>query len=130
MRVLDDKCHKLVVPQIFKPKDIFEAMNTDIPRALFVIRNRNAFLLHLYVPLYLRHHGIARRMLFEVSRECLRNNCEKIYVDDMSDRFRKDDNIYIRFGFVYKNICDSEMYVNIKKLMENIEEYELNNINT
>ena len=31
---------------------------------------------------------------------------------------------------MYKNVCDSEMCVNIKKLMENIEEYESNKFGT
>lgn len=93
-------------------------MNGETPRALFVINERECFLLHFYVPFHLRGNGIGKKMLLEIAHECLKHGCRRIDLDDMSDRHRKNKNIYVQTGFKYRNTSGPEMYTNPRYLIK------------
>lgn len=111
MKVLQENDYKIVVPTDFKSSSIIDAMNAEIPRALFRIESYESLLLHIYVPSVLRGRGIAKKMLLLVATECLKNNCKSIEVDDMSDRYRSEKNLYVKCGFKYKNDSGPEMHL-------------------
>ena len=110
MKILHEEQYKIVVPSSFQSEKIVDAIESEIPRALFYINNFEAYLLQLYVPPFLRNCGHGKQMLFDVATECLKHGCVTIHLDDMSDRFRKKNNIYIRCGFRYNKTIGPEMY--------------------
>ena len=120
MKILHENSHKIIFPDSFNATCIFDVMNNETPRALFVIRDRECFLLHLYVPFCLRGNGIAKKMLLRIAHECLENDCRRIDVDDMSDRHRQKKNIYVEAGFKYRYKSGPEMYASPHCLTETL----------
>ena len=55
----------------------------------------------LFVPEHKRLRGIGSSLLLKISKECHRDGCQTIEVDDMSNRFAKPHNIYTKLGFRY-----------------------------
>ena len=122
MKVLYEEGYKIVVPSSFESDSIVDAMNTEIPRALFRINTHECFISHLYVPLVLRRRGIGKKLLFEVAFECLKNGCECIKLDDTSDRYRSKKNIYVECGFKYESNSGPEMYTDSLSLIKCLRE--------
>tara|TARA_Y100001978_G_C23562545_1_gene370035 strand:- start:467 stop:853 length:387 start_codon:yes stop_codon:yes gene_type:complete len=120
MEILHEDNHKVVVCSSFGKKCMFDVMNSEIPRALFVINERECFLLHFYVPFHLRGNGIGKQMLLKIAHECFENGCRRIDLDDMSDRQRQKKNIYVQTGFKYRNTSGPEMYTSPRYLIKTL----------
>lgn len=120
MKILHENNHKILVCNSFDGTCMFNAMNSEIPRALFVVNEHECFLLHFYVPLHLRGNGIGKKMLLKIAHECLENGCRRINLDDMSDRHRQNKNIYVQTGFKYRNTSGPEMHTSPRSLIETL----------
>ena len=91
----------------------------DIPFACGVVDGRAFALLALKVPPALRGRGLGSRLLRGLAAWCEEEEgCRRIDVDDMSDRARRADNIYVRHGFVYRAARGPEMYAHPRAVRE------------
>ena len=90
---------------------IIDVMMSDVARLYGAFRaDRSFFLMHLYVPIAARGRGVASCLLVKLVdyiREC---GCRRIDVDDISRHYRKNHNIYVKYGFVYRSKLNMEMY--------------------
>lgn len=122
MKVLHEDDYFIIVPSNFVSSHVIDAMNTEIPRALFHISNHK--LLHMYVPTDLRNRGIGKKMLFAVAKECVKNGCERIDLDDFSNNFRLNEkNVYIQCGFAYNTPSGPEMFANPHYILKKLEKF-------
>ena len=64
----------------------------------------------LSVPTHLRGRGIGSRLLSHIAAECHARGGQCMELDDMSDRCRRQDNIYVKHGFRYRHASGPEMY--------------------
>jgi len=85
-------------------------LKANIPRAYGVNDDRVFWLMTLYVPSDMRHRGVGRNLMLHIATECISTGCRRINLDDMSDRYNQDDNIYVNMGFTYRPCYTPEMY--------------------
>ena len=90
--------------------DIKTVLNLEIPRIYGVINNHTLFIMNLFIPLEMRNRGIGSQLLSRMKIFCRNTGIIKIELDDMSDNFLKNNNIYIKNGFKYKKNTFPEMY--------------------
>lgn len=48
-----------------------------------------------------QNKGNGTTLLYNLIKYCKNNNIKTIFLDDMSDRFNQQHNIYLKFGFTY-----------------------------
>lgn len=111
MYMIKEKEAYLIYQHTTKIDDILTVLTHDISIIYGTKKNRTFFLMHLYVPITMRGKGFGTQLLLEMIEICRINGCRRIDVDDMSDNFRKPNNIYIKNGFVYRNTTGPEMYM-------------------
>ncbi len=87
-------------------------------RACGVTRERVFFLMTLRVEDVHQNCGIGSDILRAVARWCADEGIRRVDVDDMSCRFRKENNIYRRAGFVYRHVHGPEMYASPRNMIE------------
>lgn len=97
-----------------KINSISTVLSQDIPRIYGIQKNNIFFIMHFYVPISIRGKGLGTQLLVKIIEICKKNGCRRIDVDDMTDNFRKPNNIYIKNGFVYSSIDGPEMYMTLK----------------
>ena len=67
----------------------------------FIMLKKECNILSLSTQEEYRNKGHADNILKEIISYCKNHNISSIYVDDMSERFNKSNNIYIKNGFKY-----------------------------
>ena len=67
----------------------------------YIVDGNSVYITNLFVPEEQRGCGLAVKALHEVCNEAYRLHIPFIKVDDMSDRYRQKNNIYLKAGFVY-----------------------------
>jgi hypothetical protein len=63
--------------------------------------------------------GCGSLLLDHIARESRKKNIDKITLDDMSDRFRQAHNIYVKFGFIYRDNTGPEMIADADTIVKN-----------
>lgn len=63
----------------------------------------------LYVDPSFRNKGVGSILLNQLIEYAKKNNVSKIVLDDMSDNYRENRNIYVKHGFQYVNEDGPEM---------------------
>lgn len=66
-----------------------------------IIKNNICTITSFIIKEEYRNNGYGTFLLKKIIRYCLKNNIKKIELDDMSDNFNKENNIYIKNGFRY-----------------------------
>ena len=61
----------------------------------------------------LHNQGIGSKLLCQVISDCKEININLIELDDMTDRYRKSNNIYLKFGFKYVDVYGPEMILHL-----------------
>lgn len=90
----------------------------EVSRAFGVITSSRTFLLmHLYVPPHARRRGIATLLLYHLAHRLGGDGCCRIELDDMSDRYRLENNVYTRAGFEYRSEWGPEMTASRRRVM-------------
>lgn len=70
-------------------------------------KDKSVSILHLFVELSYRNNGYGTLLIKECIKKCKQSlgneldNTITLYVDDMSDRYLKSNNIYVNLGFTY-----------------------------
>jgi hypothetical protein len=93
----------------------------------FIVDGNCVFITNLFVPVELRGRGFALKALQDIAMHAYRLKIPYMTVDDMSDYYRQDNNIYKKAGFLYvdeQSGCEmvartSTVSRNIKKLFNN-----------
>ena len=80
--------------------------------------DRVAYLKALRVIPSLRKRGIASALIVAFARVAEERGVRRIELDDMSDRFRMEGNVYVRNGFVYRGKTGPEMYASPKAVLQ------------
>ena len=94
-------------------KDIVS--RADVPRLHIVISDHCGHILYIYVPEHCRNQCVGTRLIGESAKMC-----RKIVLDDMSDRYRQTNNLYVRLGFVYMTEHGPEMSASSRIISKNI----------
>ena len=105
----------LVVYQDYSgASSISDVLNSDVPRAFGRRIGRVFQLMHLWVPEPHRNRGIGSHLLCTIHNHCANIGVRRIDTDDMSDRFTHPQNVYLKHGFVYRQLGRPEMYVSVR----------------
>lgn len=88
---------------------------SPFPYAYGRYEDRVMSLMSLSVPRPLRNRGVGTALLRGVALGCLRLGLRRIDLDDMSDRFGQKNNIYVKFGFRYRQPGFPEMYSSVHR---------------
>ena len=78
---------------------------------------RSFLLTRLFVHPRMRRRGVGSNLLRLVGKHCAQAGIRRIEVDDMSDWYRSERNIYTLLGFSYRSPHGPEMYVPPKTLL-------------
>ena len=108
-----------------KINSINTVLSQDIPRIYGIQKNNIFFIMHFYVPISIRGKGLGTQLLVKIIEICKKNGCRRIDVDDMTDNFRKPNNIYIKNGFVYSvsNPFTPANHIKKKIFVRELDEY-------
>ena len=83
-----------------------------------IIGNKRRGIIHnLWVEEKFRNKKIGRYLLRKLIIKMFDIGIVHIELDDMSDNYRKEHNIYIKHGFKYKYKTGPEMYGNTRQLI-------------
>ena len=97
--------------------DLEEAVHSDRPRLLGVRCERTFHILHVWVPVVRRGAGLARALLFKLAEACRAEGVFRLEVDDVSERHRARNNLYLSAGFTYDARSGPEMSATTRTVM-------------
>lgn len=102
----------------YELNSIKEVFKNDIPRLYGQFDNESFCLMSLYVPEKMRNYKKATQLVYNVCVYCYRKEIKYIELDDMSDNYRYENNVYSKCGFKYKDDTGPEMYSTPQECME------------
>jgi ribosomal protein S18 acetylase RimI-like enzyme len=85
-----------------------------------IINERRAYISNLWVKESLRGQGIGTYLLKKFIKNLDDLGVIHVELDDVSDNYKKNKNIYIKFGFKYKRDDGPEMTASVRSLMNKI----------
>ena len=99
--------------------DYRQAIEQDVPRIVGALTGkRTCEIVLLYVPLIERGQGHAVTLLGVLAQILAEDGCCRIELDDMSDRYRNNRNVYTRVGFQYRSHCGPEMAASRRRVVQ------------
>lgn len=91
-----DECYKQDLPRVYAILTDPVKTNMATKRNIHERMYKNASIIYLYVPPLMRRRGIGSYLLYACATRCF-----YLFLDDMSDYFGKERNIYVNNGFLY-----------------------------
>lgn len=99
--------------------DYRQAVEQDVPRVVGTLSSkRTCEVVLLYVPPLQRAQGHAVTLLGVLAQMLAEDGCCRIELDDMSDRYRNNRNVYTRVGFQYRSHCGPEMAASRRRVVQ------------
>ena len=81
------------------------------------VNGRGSTITSLYIDSEFRNQGYGKKLLELFLTEAFSYNALHVELDDCSDNYRKQHNIYIKYGFKYDN-NDNHMYGNVRNCLK------------
>ncbi len=83
--------------------------------------NKVATINSIFVKPEFRNKGWAMCLIKEFVKRAQELGAVRVEVDDCTDRFRVEHNLYVKCGFKYRDSYGPEMHANVRNVLKNIE---------
>ena len=107
-KIIDEKSHMRIIIKMYYQKYMIGILYA-------IYQFEDCYIADFNVNEEYQNKGYGSLLMEYLIDHCKENNIRKIILDDMSDRFNQEHNIYLKFGFKYisNNFPEMELIFNL-----------------